>query len=138
MIKDSRVEPENHIGKNQIIKVASLGLSLGIVMGLLGAGGGFLIIPTLVLLMGVSMQKAIPTSLFIITVNSLIGFTADRHHFVFADYINLGKYLVPALSGMIIGLYVSKFLKRDSLKIAFGYFIWMVGMAIFIKEFILW
>lgn len=137
MIKNSRVHVQNHLSKHQNIKIVLIGLALGIITGLLGAGGGFLIIPTLVLLMGFSMQEAVPTSLFIITVNSLIGFAADQQHFISTDWINLAKYLVPALSGMFIGLYIAKFIKGDALKKAFGYFVWIIGAAIFTKEFIL-
>jgi len=137
MIKNSPLDAQNNLPKNQNIKVILIGLALGIVMGLLGAGGGFLIIPTLVLLMGFSMQEAVPTSLFIITVNSLIGFAADQHHFIESDWSNLVKYLAPAILGMLMGLYIAKFAKGESLKKAFGYFVWIVGIAIVTKEFIL-
>jgi len=137
MIKDSPIDSQNNRPKNQNIKVILIGLALGAVMGLLGAGGGFLIIPTLVLLLGCSMQEAVPTSLFIITVNSLIGFAADQHQFIAADWVNLAKYLAPAFSGMLMGLYIAKFVNGKALKKAFGYFIWIVGIAILTKEFIL-
>ncbi|WP_291396737.1 sulfite exporter TauE/SafE family protein, partial [Acinetobacter sp.] len=101
------------------------------------AGGGFLIIPTLVLLMGFTMQEAVPTSLFIITVNSLIGFAADQHQFIADDWSHLAKYLAPAFFGMLMGLYIAKFIQGKILKKAFGYFVWVVGIAILTKEFIL-
>ncbi|ETZ07031.1 sulfite exporter TauE/SafE [Holospora obtusa F1] len=137
MIKNSPLDAKNHLPKNQNIKVILIGLALGIIMGLLGAGGGFLIIPTLVLLMGFTMQEAVPTSLFIITVNSVIGFAADQHQFMADDWSNLAKYLAPAFFGMLTGLYIAKFIQGESLKKAFGYFVWVIGIAILIKEFIL-
>ncbi len=137
MIKDSPIYSQNNRPKNQNIKVILIGLALGIVIGLLGAGGGFLIIPTLVLLMGFSMQEAVPTSLFIITVNSLIGFASDQHQFIADDWSHLAKYLVPALLGMQMGLYIAKYVNGKTLKKAFGYFVWIVGIAILTKEFIL-
>lgn len=137
MINNSPLDAKSHLPKNQNIKVILISLALGIVMGILGAGGGFLIIPTLVLLMGFTMQEAVPTSLFIITVNSLIGFMADQHQFIADDWSHLAKYLAPALLGMLIGLYIAKFVQGESLKKAFGYFVWVVGIAIFAKEFIL-
>jgi len=137
MIKKSPLDVKNHLPKNQNIKVILIGLALGVIMGLLGAGGGFLIIPTLVLLMGFTMQEAVPTSLFIITVNSLVGFAADQHQFITNDWSHLAKYLVPALLGMLIGLYIAKFIQGEKLKKAFGYFVWVVGIGIFAKEFIL-
>ena len=137
MIKNSSTYPKNHSDKSQNIKVVFIGLNLGIIMSLLGAGGGFLIIPTLALLMGLTMQEAVPTSLFIITVNSFVGFAADKHHFISSDWTNLAKYLAPALLGMLIGLYIAKFIKGENLKKVFGYFVWIIGIAIFTKEFIL-
>ena len=137
MIKNSPLDAKNHLPKNQNINVILIGLGLGVIMGLLGAGGGFLIIPTLILLMGFSMQEAVPTSLFIIAVNSLIGFAADQHQFIASDWGNLVKYLAPALLGMLMGLYIAKFIQGKILKKAFGYFVWVIGIAILIKEFIL-
>lgn len=137
MIKNSPLDVQNHLAKNQNINVILIGLGFGVIMGLLGAGGGFLIIPTLVLLMAFTMQEAVPTSLFIITVNSVIGFTADQHQFIADDWSHLAKYLAPAFFGMLIGLYIAKFIQGESLKKAFGYFVWIVGIAILIKEFIL-
>lgn len=137
MIKNSPLDVQNHLAKNQNINVILIGLALGGIMGILGAGGGFLIIPTLVLLMGFTMQEAVPTSLFIITVNSLIGFAADQHQFIADDWSHLAKYLAPAFFGMLMGLYIAKFIQGESLKKAFGYFVWVVGIAIFAKEFIL-
>ena len=137
MIKNSPLDAKNHLPKNQNINVILIGLALGVIMGLLGAGGGFLIIPTLVLLMGFTMQEAVPTSLFIITVNSLIGVAADQHQFIADDWSHLAKYLAPAFFGMLIGLYIAKFIQGESLKKAFGYFVWVIGIAILIKEFIL-
>lgn len=137
MIKNSPLDAKNHLSKNQNIKVILIGLALGMIMGILGAGGGFLIIPTLLFLMGFTMQEAVPTSLFIITVNSLIGFAANQHQFIADDWSHLAKYLAPALLGMLMGLYIAKFVNGKALKKAFGYFVWIVGIGIFTKEFIL-
>ncbi len=137
MIKNSLLDAKNPLSKNQNINVILIGLALGVIMGILGAGGGFLIIPTLVLLMGFTMQEAVPTSLFIITVNSVIGFAADQHQLIADDWSHLAKYLAPALLGMLTGLYIAKFIQGESLKKAFGYFVWAIGIAILIKEFIL-
>lgn len=134
MIQGSPIDTEDHVAKNQPITVVLIALMLGILMGILGAGGGFLIIPTLVLLLGLKMQEAIPTSLFIITVNALVGFVADPHDFMPSDWENLKIYLRPALLGMIIGLYISTLIKGERLKKPFGYFIWVIGILILIKE----
>ena len=87
--------------------------------------------------MGFTIQEAIPTSLFIITINSFIGFLADKHHLLASDWLNLSKYLSSTLLGMFIGIYLAKFIQRQKLKKAFGYFVWIIAMAILISEFIL-
>lgn len=139
MIKNTSYAYDN--GSNasfgQSKKVTLIAFGLGILMGLLGAGGGFLIIPTMVILMGFTMQEAVPTSLFIITLNSFIGFSTDKHHLLASDWSNLVKYLLYALFGMMIGLYIAKFIKGERLKKTFGCFVWMVATAILIKEFFL-
>ncbi|MBL3284491.1 Sulfite exporter TauE/SafE family protein [Rickettsiales endosymbiont of Paramecium tredecaurelia] len=140
MIKRPILDIQNHSHKKQNIKkskVVLIGLALGIIMGLLGAGGGFLIIPTLVLLMHFAMREAVATSLFIIAINSFIGFVTNQSQFIASDWGNLKKYLTPSLLGMLIGLYIVKFINGEILKKSFGYFIWVVGIAILTKEFIL-
>lgn len=72
---------EDHPGENSsysIIKIILQGIVLGVVTGIVGAGGGFLIIPALVLLAGLPMKRAVATSLIIITINSVAGFAGDR------------------------------------------------------------
>ena len=67
--------------ERDIFLVVIYGIAIGVITGFLGVGGGFLLIPTLVLIMKLPMKHAIGTSLLIITFNSLIGFTADLGHF---------------------------------------------------------
>lgn len=116
MIKNSPIDSSNNRPKNQNIKVILIGLALGTVMGLLGAGGGFLIMPILVLLMGFTMQEAVPTSLFIITVNSLIGFAADQHHFIASDWGNLEKIFSTSTSWNADGALYCKICKLKNFK----------------------
>ena len=82
--------------KINLLKLLSYGIAIGLATGLLGAGGGFLLIPTLVLLVKLPMKEAIGTSLLIIALNSLIGFTGDLGHFTM-DWFFLFKitYLLP-------------------------------------------
>lgn len=117
-------------------KISSLGLILGIIMGLLGAGGGFLIIPTLVLLMNFDMRYAVPTSLFIITINSLIGFLSDNHELTPNDWIVLINYLFISFLGMFAGLYLRRYINGKSLKKGFGWIILLIANIIVLKEFI--
>ena len=121
---------------NHTLKVMVIALSLGCVMGVLGAGGGFLIIPTLVFFMHMSMQAAVPTSLMIITLNSCVGFFADPYTFMLSDWVRIAQYLSCAILGIGVGLYASRFIESEHLKKSFGYFIWSMGIIIFIREFI--
>lgn len=130
----------NHVSTTspvyQTIKIILLGFFLGSIMGVLGAGGGFLIIPTLVLFMEFAMQEAVATSLFIITINSFVGFIADKHNLFISDWYNISKYLCCSYIGMMLGIYCAKFIKNKNLGKIFGYFIWIIAIIIFIKDFI--
>lgn len=119
------------------LKVSLLGLSLGAVMGVMGAGGGFLIIPVLVLLVHMPMSQAVPTSLFVITINSLAGFAADRHHFSVHDWHHIAGYVSIALVGMLVGVHLSPKIAAAHLKRSFGGLILVIATIISVKEFFL-
>ncbi|MFC5271903.1 sulfite exporter TauE/SafE family protein [Adhaeribacter terreus] len=111
----------------------ALGAILGVLTGTVGAGGGFLIIPALILFAGLEMKTAIGTSLLIIAINSLIGFTGDisTHHI---DWIFLGGFSSLAIGGILTGTYVSTFVPGQTLKPAFGWFVLLMGCGIIAKE----
>jgi uncharacterized membrane protein YfcA len=109
------------------------GIAIGGVTGLLGAGGGFLIIPSLVLLMGLSMKEAVGTSLFIIALNSLIGFIGDIGNYDI-QWLFLLEITFIAIAGLFIGDAFSKNIPGEQLKKIFGWFILVVGLYILIKE----
>ena len=119
--------------KINLPKLLLYGIAIGLATGLLGAGGGFLLIPTLVLLVGLPMKEAVGTSLLIIALNSLIGFTGDLGHFVM-DWIFLGKITIIAVVGIFVGGYLSKKIDGAKLKKAFGWFVLIMGVYILIKE----
>lgn len=110
------------------------GLLVGTLTGFVGVGGGFLIIPVLTNFVKLPMKLAVGTSLIIIAINSLIGFTGDlgKHHL---DWIFLGTFIGLALVGVLIGTGLSKRLDNQQLKPAFGWFTLMMGTWILIKEF---
>jgi len=114
-------------------KLLMYGIAVGLATGLLGAGGGFLLIPTLVLLVRLPMKEAVGTSLLIIALNSLIGFTGDLGHFVM-DWIFLGKITAIAVAGIFAGGYLSKKIDGAKLKKVFGWFVLIMGIYILIKE----
>jgi len=110
------------------------GLIIGLVTGLIGAGGGFLIIPMLVLFGGLSMKKAIGTSLIIIFLKSLIGIIGDFQLSLNIDWPFLLSFCCFSLFGVLIGLYISKFISGEKLKKIFGYFVLSIAVFIFLKE----
>lgn len=126
--EDKPARPGKRLGK-----LLFYGILVGIVTGLLGAGGGFLLIPTLVLLLGLPMKEAIGTSLFIIALNSLIGFTGDIGHFKM-DWLFIGKITLIAIAGIVAGGMLGKVISGGKLKKSFGWFVLSMGIYIIIKE----
>jgi uncharacterized membrane protein YfcA len=120
--------------KINLPKLLCYGIAIGLATGLLGAGGGFLLIPTLVLLVGLPMKEAVGTSLFIIALNSLIGFTGDLGHFEI-DWTFLVKITLIAIAGIFAGGYFSKKVDGAKLKKWFGWFVLIMGVYILAKEF---
>lgn len=110
------------------------GLLVGGVTGLVGAGGGFLIIPALVLLAGLPMKQAVGTSLLIIALKSLIGFTGDLGSGLEIDYRFMLFFSAFAMVGIVAGSYLTKFIPNEKLKPAFGWFVMVMGVYILVKE----
>lgn len=109
------------------------GVGIGLVTGLLGAGGGFLLIPALVWLAGLPMKKAIGTSLLIIALNSLIGFAGDAGHF-HTNWSFLFSIAAIATAGIIAGGQLNKKIAGEKLKAGFGWFVLIMGIGILVKE----
>jgi hypothetical protein len=109
------------------------GTVVGILTGLVGAGGGFLIIPALVLLAGLPMKKAVGTSLLIIGAKSLLGFTGDLGQQQM-DWGFLLLFTAFAIGGIFIGSALSRRVRAETLKPAFGWFILITGVYILTKE----
>ncbi|MGA9650307.1 sulfite exporter TauE/SafE family protein [Pedobacter sp.] len=135
MIKGERAENSSQIKKNQLHlgKLLLFGIAIGLATGFLGAGGGFLLIPTLVILVGLPMKEAVGTSLFIIALNSLIGFTGDLGHFQI-DWIFLAKITTVAIAGIVVGGMINKKIDGGKLKKGFGWFVLVMGCYIILKE----
>jgi uncharacterized membrane protein YfcA len=109
------------------------GLGIGLITGLLGAGGGFLLIPSLVLLIKLPMKEAIGTSLLIIAMNSLIGFMGDLGHHTI-DWRLLLTISILAIAGIFVGGLISKRLPGEKLKAGFGWFVLAMGIYIIVRE----
>ena len=119
--------------KINVLKLSMYGIAIGLATGLLGAGGGFLLIPTLVLLVKLPMKEAVGTSLFIIALNSLIGFTGDLGHFTI-NWFFLITITTIAVAGIFIGGVLNKKISGDKLKKGFGWFVLIMGIYILTKE----
>lgn len=115
-------------------QLALIGATVGIVTGFLGAGGGFLIIPALLFFANLPMKQAIGTSLLIIFINSAIGFVGDLFIGTPIDYTFLAIISSMAFIGMFIGTQLSKKIDGDKLKPIFGWFVFVMGIYILIKE----
>lgn len=110
------------------------GTLVGTLTGLVGAGGGFLIIPALVLLAKMPMKLAVGTSLFIIATKSLLGFTGDLQGSETIDWTLLSTFTGLSVVGIFIGIFLSKKIEGNKLKFAFGWFVLVMGIYILIKE----
>lgn len=111
------------------------GTFVGLLTGLVGAGGGFLIIPALVLLSKLPMKQAVGTSLLIIAAKSLIGFTGDvMENANRMDWTLLSIVTTLAVIGIFVGNRLSKKIEGAALKKGFGWFVLVMGLYIIMKE----
>jgi len=116
--------------------IGAEGLIVGGVTGFVGAGGGFLIIPALVVLVGLSMKRAVGTSLMIIAAKSLLGFTGDLQTGTQMDWTLLISISAIALIGLFVGMNLVKKVPEQVLKKAFGYFVLVMGSFILFDQLI--
>lgn len=128
--------------KNELVAfnyplILAEGLVVGTITGLVGAGGGFLIIPALVLLAKLPMKKAVGTSLIIIAAKSLIGFVGDLQGDEIIDWGFLLTFSAIAVVGIMLGSSLSKNVSGDKLKPAFGWFVLLMGTYIIASELLL-
>jgi uncharacterized membrane protein YfcA len=136
MIKGKKEEEEEAPAAKQSFNYPLIlleGAVVGVLTGLVGAGGGFLIIPALVLLSKLPMKQAVGTSLLIIAAKSLIGFLGDIGHQEI-DWQLLGIVTALAIGGIFAGNWLSHKIHGDQLKKGFGWFVLVMGIYIIIKE----
>ncbi|MCY7362349.1 MAG: sulfite exporter TauE/SafE family protein [Ignavibacteria bacterium] len=120
--------------KADYIKLSVYGIFVGLLSGMVGAGGGFLIVPALVFLAKIPVKSAIGTSLLIIAANSLSGFAGDLAGSYIIDWKLLLTFLGFALMGILAGSYLTRFISGDNIKKAFGWFVFIMGIYIIIRE----
>lgn len=134
MIQSDRPEQgEAADGRPRYGSLALDGLAVGLLTGTIGAGGGFLIVPMMVLLAGLPIQRAVATSVLIIAVNSFVGFLGDIQH----TDLNW-NFLLPftdlSIIGIFVGMYLARFVAPDKLKKGFGWFVLAVALYMISRE----
>ena len=136
MLKPLKVEKTHHpeMTPARAIKLVVGSAGVGLLTGMVGAGGGFLIIPTLIALFGLTVKEAIGTSLAIIAINSLVGFQGDVASGILLDWHMLGLFIGMTLLGMWLGTTLAKRMKGEKLKKLFGVFTLLVGVAVLAEE----
>lgn len=132
MIRGKR-EMTSRNRKFRIVFVILEGVLIGFLTGLVGAGGGFLIIPALVFLTGLKFKTAVGTSLFIIAINSLIGFLGDAFNYSM-DWPFLLSITSLAIVGIFIGTYLTRYFTGIKLRKTFGWLTLVMGCYILVKE----
>lgn len=108
-------------------------IAVGLITGFVGVGGGFLIIPSLVLFAGLPMKKAVGTSLMVMTISSLLGVFGDITGHAVINYSFLAVFSGFAIAGIILGSYLTRFISDTRLKPAFGWFVLTMGIFVLIS-----
>lgn len=136
MLAKSNSSIKNSGLKHSPLLIILEGGLVGVATGILGAGGGFLIIPALVLLMGMEMKKAVGASLLIISLKSLIGFTGDLQVGISIDWILIAKLIGFTIFGMWLATRVASKVESHKLQKGFGIFTLIIAIFILVKELI--
>ena len=133
--KSKAEEEENTLPQLNLPAIILEGTVVGVLTGIVGAGGGFLIIPALVLFAKLPMKKAVGTSLFIIAAKSLIGFIGDVQRYGDQlDWTRLLTVTAIAVFGIFIGIYLNTFIDGKKLKKGFGWFVLLMAVYIIGKQ----
>lgn len=135
MLKDRKEKEITGDVKYNYSLIIIEGLLVGAITGMIGAGGGFLIIPALVILANVEMKIAVATSLIIIAFKSLMGFFLGDAFTMEIDWSFLTVFTSISLVGIFIGSYLGNFVDGKKLKKGFGFFIFLMAVFIFYMEF---
>ncbi|MEC9282045.1 MAG: sulfite exporter TauE/SafE family protein [Bdellovibrionota bacterium] len=137
MMKGRKDEDESdddtELKKLNYMLIVAEGVFVGIITGLVGVGGGFLIVPALVLMTGLPMKRAVGTSLLIISLKSFAGF-AGYIGLVEIPWEFLVKFTAASAVGIFIGTYLVQFVSQKKLKKAFAIFLVFMGIYILYKN----
>lgn len=119
---------------SNLLSISRKGWIVGVITGFVGAGGGFLIIPALVILLKFPLKRAIGTSLAIVAANSLFGFAISVSSLRSSDLTLLFMISILGIVGMFLGQLISSKIKERSLKKGFGYFVFLVASLILLDQ----
>lgn len=131
---DKPIEEGEAIRKVPLQLVVAQGIVVGLVTGVVGAGGGFLIIPALVNFYRMPIRRAVSTSLVIITINSLFGVLGDLEKLEEFNWNLILGYTVFTIVGLFVGFFLSNKVSSANLKKMFGYMILIVAVSVLIRE----
>jgi hypothetical protein len=113
--------------------IAAHGVGVGVLTGLVGVGGGFLIVPALVLLSGIPMKLAIGTSLVIVAAKSYSGF-AGYVGAVPVDWVTMALFTSVTVAGSFVGTRIAHRFSQETLKRSFGFFLVFVASYMLLKS----
>jgi|GEM_PF-115051 len=116
-----------------ILALMLQGAAVGVLTGMVGAGGGFLTIPVLIIFSRIKMKVAVGTSLFIAGIRGLVGFAADRGDYEI-DWPVLLIFTAVSIVGILMGAALAKRVHGTKLKKAFGWFVLVMGAAVLAAE----
>lgn len=112
----------------------AFGALVGFISGMVGAGGGFLIIPALSIFMKIPIKSAIATSIMVVSINSIAGFMAELSRpGIYLDWTFLLTFTAIAAAGLFTGLFLNRKMNADKLKRGFGFFVLGIGLFMLIK-----
>lgn len=135
MLRGRRGAHAGHSPTNELptVKIIFEGLAVGLVTGLVGAGGGFLIVPALALLGGLPMPVAVGTSLLVIAMNSFAGL-AGHLTSVSLDWVLVGGVTLAAILGSLLGARLAERIPEQALRKGFGIFVLVMGTLVLVQE----
>lgn len=124
-----RGEPGRPVRERGLPLAIAAGLGVGVLTGLLGIGGGFLIVPALVLLLAVPMKEAVGTSLLVIALNAAAGFAGHVGR-VEIEWAFLAAFTGVAVAGIVVGTRLVQHVPAEALRRGFAVFLMVVGVFI--------
>lgn len=116
-------------GRMRLLPTAAVGVGVGVLTGLVGVGGGFMIVPALVLLARVPMRRAVGTSLLVISMNAATGFAGYLGR-VEVPWGFMAAFAAVAVAGILAGAWLVRFVPQRALRRGFAVFLLAMGTAI--------